>query len=186
MGKSRGKHAPLDFVLLSGFGTLCVHELAYAPASLSRAAVAHAHLPLLWALASPLALVALGLYVVRSLNSRPGNNRVDAFQLGLGISVAFGLLEIGERALNGLSVQGLLFEQVFWLGIGLIPIVATLLACLVTTTVSAIRCWVDLTTGPEFVLVPVLHSATIGETTLTSQHLRSARSQRGPPNRIVH
>lgn len=186
MGRPLSKHTVVDFALLSGFGTLCAHEIAYAPSSLSRAAVSHAHLPLLWAVASPLAVLALGIYVTRSLKSRPGANSVEPKQLAAAIAVAFGALEVGERAINGLSVQGLVAEQVFWLGIAVIPFVAYALARLVTTAVGVISRWVALPDVPKFVLVPILSTDSVSGATFSSESLRHTQSRRGPPNRIVH
>jgi hypothetical protein len=185
MGRPLSKHSVVDFALLSGFGALCVHEIAYAPASLSRAAVSHAHLPLLWAVASPLAVLALGMYVIRSLKSRPGANSVAPKQLAAVIAVAFGALEIGERAINGLSVQGLAAEQVFWLGFAAIPFVTYALARLVSNAVDVISRWVALPHPGEFVQVRILSTGSVSGVAFHSQSLRHTQSRRGPPNRIV-
>lgn len=178
-------HTALDFALLGGLGTLVTHEIAYAPASVTKVAIAHSHLPLLWALAAPLALAGVGLYLVRSLRGRPGCFGVNARHLAVTMGLGFTGMELAERAANGVSVSGFVAEPVMWIGLVVTPIVALVLAQLVNTAVEAITRWVALPENQVFITVPaVVRSRPAGSIDLVSI-LGYSQNRRGPPRRIV-
>lgn len=180
------RHSVFDFAILGGFGTLVAHEIAYVPTSFSRAPVSHGHLPLFWAIISPLALALVGLYIVRSLRSRSGSYSVDVTRLGLVMAGIFVGMEIVERLLNGLSVASVASEGVMWAGLAAVPAVATILARLVSTAVEAVVAWISVPAQPTFAPLPVEPVYQVATNTNLEQLLGFSQSWRGPPLRIVH
>lgn len=176
----------LDFTLLGGFGTLVAHEIAYVPSAFSRAPVAHGHLPLLWAVVSPLALWTVGSFIVRSLRSRPGRRTVSARQLGSAMAGIFVVMEVVERLANGLPVESLASEGVVWACLAIIPIVAVVLSRLISTAAKAVAAWIATPARPSFIPLPSkplfdqVSGFDLGQVFSLSQ------SRRGPPIRIVH
>lgn len=191
MGRSRTKSSVsrlslVDFTLLGGFGTLVAHEIAYVPSAFSRAPVAHGHLPLLWAVVSPLALLAVGSFVVRSLRSRPGTRMVSASQLGSAMAAIFIAMEVVERLVNGLPVGSLVSEGVMWACLAIIPIVAVVLSRLISSAVEAVVEWIGIPARPSFIPLPSkpLFDQVSGFD--LGQVFSFSQSRRGPPVRIVH
>ena len=190
MGWSRARNVSsrltfLDFALLGGFGTLVAHELVYVPTAFSRASVSHGHLPLLWALVSPLALLSVGLYVVRSLRSRPESCSVNATQLGLAMAAMFLAMEVAERLVNGLSVGALVYEGVMWAGLAVIPIISVVLRRVVSTVAETVVGWIGVPAKPIFTPVPSKYIFDQVSEIGLEQVLGYSQSRRGPPVRIV-
>ncbi len=191
MGRPRTKSLDtrlsfLDFALLGGFGTLVAHEIAYVPSAFSRAPVAHGHLPFLWAVVSPLALLVVGSYIVRSLRSRPGAKTVSATQLGSVMAAFFLLMEVLERLVNGLSVVSFVFEGVMWAGLAVIPFVAAALSRLISSAVEAVVAWIGTPQRPDFAFVPTEPIFDRVCDIAFEELLGHSQSRRGPPVRIVY
>lgn len=183
------KHTRGDSLMLAGVGTLAVHEIAYVPgsvwASVAGDGVSHSHLPLLWGVGGSVAVAALIRFVVASLRSRGGSRRVDPVWLGLAMGAFFISQEAAERALSGSPAISLVTEWVLWLGLLAVPLVAVLLARLVTCLAEAVAGAASVSPRRTHGRVPVLRSPVAPGRATHHVALAHVMVRRGPPVRTV-
>ena len=135
---------------LGAGGMLGAHVTADAVTMLAgldgRLDVAHGHLRTLVFVVAPIAAVAILVTAIDlarrvSLIIRPGT--VLLAQL-----VAFGLLEVGERLLQGIDPAQALTSLPFWLAVALQPLFAWVLVALIGSAADALRWFGDEPSEP--------------------------------------
>ena len=176
----------LDDLLLTGVGVLAVHQAAYTvSAALGfESSIAHGHMAIAWLVGSLLALVGLGLAVTRSLRQRShaiGSPHV----LISSMLVGYTLMEAVERTYDGVGAFSLPTEPVFWLGVGLTPLVALVLRWSLGSAERIAELFVGgLRTRGSWPdpIIPVLGATEVVLAPLPSSSV--AVSRRGPPVRL--
>ncbi len=111
---------------LAGLGALVVHQLAYLLAS-ALATVStgvgggpvtdHGHLTTMWAVATPLAVIAAACFVLRQIRDLGYRTPLTARAMTAGISGVFVAQEAIEYALAGISPLELASSPAIWIGL---------------------------------------------------------------------
>jgi hypothetical protein len=173
----------LDSLLLAGVGVLLAHQVAYGLSTFVgyETSVAHAHFAVAWLAGSLAVLCVLARSITRSLRRR-SYLPSSVHSLSGAIALGYTGLEFAERLVGGLGATSLFSELVFWLGVALAPLLASMLHWSVRT----IERFASVIIGsPQSQSWPATRDSSLRATSidlLSHAPLSFVVSPRGPPN----
>ncbi len=117
---------------LSALLALVVHEVAYLaayPVGAMRveALGRHAHLPTLWAVVTPIAVVAVAVFIIRQLRQLSITPRTGWRSVAAGGGALFALQETIEAAVHLGSPAAVITNPALWIGLAAVPGLAALM-----------------------------------------------------------
>ena len=139
-------------------GLLVVHEIAYQIAgwfqtSYHLHAPDHGHQDVLVAVAGPVALIAVGVVIIRQARLLGLTVSISSTQLACAIAGLYLAQESAEAMLSGAGLRGLVINKAVPVGFLIAPIVASVLVSLMTQAAELVRVWLT----PEAEITAPVH-----------------------------